>query len=81
MSQTLGGLTLDHISSAYQSRRHASEFLARAAAVTPATAINWLRKRCAPQADNIGELIKNDPEFRAKVVDWINGIEKPDADS
>lgn len=71
MSEALGSFALDHIQTKYQPLRHAQEILARAASVTPATALNWLRRRCAPQADNLGELIKNDPEFRAKMLVWI----------
>lgn len=71
MSEALGSFALDHIQTKYQPLKHAQEFLARAASVTPATATNWLRRRCAPQADNLGELIKNDAEFRQKLLQWI----------
>lgn len=76
MSAALGDLALDHIQAKYQPLKSAQEFLARAANVTPATASNWLRKRCSPQSDNLGELIKNDPEFRAKVLAWIERLEQ-----
>lgn len=71
VSEALGSVALDYIQAKYQPLRSAQEFLARAAKVTPATALNWLRRRCVPQADNLGELIKNDPEFRACVIAWI----------
>ena len=75
MSAALGDMALDHIQEKYQPLRFASDLLARAANVTPATAINWLRRRCTPQADNLGELIKNDPEFRQKLLAWIEAHE------
>lgn len=76
VSAALGDLALDHIQAKYQPLKSAQEFLARAANVTPATASNWLRKRCVPQADSLGELIKNDPEFRAKLLAWIERLEQ-----
>ena len=54
VSEALGSFALDHIQSKYQPLRHAQEILAQAAHVTPATAVNWLRRRCAPQADSLG---------------------------
>lgn len=73
MSAALGSLVLDHIQTKYQPLKSAPERLARAAKVTPATARNWLRRICAPQADNIGELVRNDPEFKAKLIAWLEG--------
>lgn len=71
MSAALGAFVLDHVQSRYQPMKSAPEYLARAANVTPATAINWLRRKCTPQADNIGELCRNDPEFKAALISWL----------
>lgn len=71
MSATLSEIVLDHIEVHYAPLRHAREKLARAANVTPHSARNWLRRQCVPQADNLGEFIKNDPVLRAKVLAWI----------
>ena len=71
VSATLSALAHEHIRERYHPLRHARELLARAAGVTPNAARNWLRRDCAPHADNLGELIKNDPEFREKVLAWI----------
>lgn len=69
--QTLGDFTLEYIAQAYQPLKHGQEFLARRARVTPATVINWFRRRCKPQTDTIGEMIINDPDYRKKVLEWI----------
>lgn len=69
--QTLGDFTLDYIVHTYQPLKHGQEFLARIACVTPATVINWFRRRCKPQTDTIGEMIINDPAFRRQVLEWI----------
>lgn len=76
MSTTLSELAFEHFDAHYRPLRFARELLARVANVTPNSARNWLRRECAPQADSLGELIKNDPEFRAKVLAWIERLEE-----
>lgn len=71
MSAALGSMVLDHIEVKYQPLKGAAKRLARAAKVTPPTARNWLRRICAPQADNLGELAISDPEFKAKLISWL----------
>ena len=71
MSASLSQVFFDHICSEYGSRRHADEILARSARVSPNTCRNWLRRVCAPQADTLGELARNDPAFKAKLIAWL----------
>ena len=71
VSASLSELAFTHFEERYKPLRFAREILAKAAGVTPNSARNWLRRECAPQADSLGELIKNDPDFRAKVLAWI----------
>lgn len=52
---------------AYGQRRHATEMLARDAEVTPATASNWLRRRCVPQAEQLIALMASCDELAAEV--------------
>ncbi len=75
MSEALGSFVLDHIQAKYQPLKSAPEFLAQAANVTPATAMNWLRRRCVPQADNIGVMARRDPELKAKLIMWLENDE------
>ena len=71
MSASLSQIVFEHISSEYGARRHAVEMLARATGVSPNTCRNWLRRACAPQADTLGELARNDPAFKAKLIAWL----------
>jgi hypothetical protein len=71
VSASLGNLFLDHVEQKYAPLRFASEKLAQIGGVTPASARNWLRRMCAPQADQIGIMARNDPEFRAKLIKWL----------
>jgi hypothetical protein len=72
MSASLGSMVLDHVEVKYQPIKGGLKRLARAANVTAPTARNWLRRICAPQADNLGELAINDPEFKAKLISWLD---------
>jgi hypothetical protein len=72
---TLSDLTFEHIDERYAPKKFARELLATVGRVTPNTARNWLRRVCAPQTDNFGAMVENDPEFRAKVRDWIESFE------
>jgi hypothetical protein len=71
MSAALSEMTLGHIEERYKPLRHACEVLARITGASPNAARNWLRRVCAPQADSLGELARNDPEFRAKLIAWL----------
>lgn len=57
----------DVITRVYGERRHATELLARAAHTTPATAANWLRRKCTPQADNLIALMADCEELKEAV--------------
>ncbi|HQT65816.1 MAG TPA: hypothetical protein PLO16_15035 [Acidocella sp.] len=71
MTASLGDLFLDHVQESYAPLRSAPEYLARNTKVTPATAINWIRRRSKAQINNFSELCRNDPEFRAKAIAWL----------
>lgn len=74
VSTTLSELTFRHIDERYKPLRFARELLASVAGVTPNTARNWLRRECAPQADSLGTMIQNDPEFREKFLVWVESL-------
>lgn len=71
MSASLSQIFFSHIRDEYSSKKYADETLARMAGVSPGTSRNWRRGICAAQADTIGELARNDPNFKAKLIAWL----------
>jgi hypothetical protein len=66
-AQTLGAVFSMVLREQYAGRRHAAEYLARDANVTPRTARAWLDGVCTPQAHSLINLMRRCEALRQEV--------------
>jgi hypothetical protein len=62
---------IDFMRARYVNVRNAPKILARLSGMAPRTCGKWLRAEGGPSAEALMNLAKNDPEFRANLIEWL----------